>query len=164
MSLSETEKEERLARELIGDSKDRALGRLLDYRAHRLICAILDKNKEPIRELCTEDVTLVSGFLGSQDVCEGLDEVAEFCVNFRAVIQIVITIVDRRHIICPVNVLTSIDDFSHTHQRMVMIFDADEACKMKRIEIRPLSEVENRHGIGVECVVNHVEIAADNGL
>ncbi|KAK1596756.1 uncharacterized protein LY79DRAFT_494414, partial [Colletotrichum navitas] len=162
----EAEKEQRLFSELLGDSRYKPLGRQLDARAHRLIAAIEDVDYAEIlfQELCTKDITMITGERGSEEVHEGVEEVIDFCISNIETIRIITTIVDRGRITCPVKVYNRLDASTYKQQRMVMIFDADDSGKIKRLEMRLLGEVEHKTGCVWGGEEAHEELQADNGL
>ncbi|KAK1976646.1 hypothetical protein LZ30DRAFT_297372 [Colletotrichum cereale] len=162
--VSESEKEERLLHELLGNSRDKHLGRLLDARAHSLIEALDCGDNGRMQELCSEDVTLITGYRGGEKVHKGIHEITQFSHSYTPSIHVIITIVDRRRIICPVEVFTDNYNGSHTQQRKVMIFDVDDAGKIKRIEMRPLGEIGHGTGDVSAAVAYHEGLSADNGL
>ncbi|KAK1994344.1 hypothetical protein LX36DRAFT_702964 [Colletotrichum falcatum] len=164
MEVSKTEQEERLFSELLGDSRYKPLGPILDARAHRLIDSFNFIEIEIIQELCTEDVTLVTGNTGQETVYKGMDEVNEFYESYIGVFRIIIAIADRRRVICPVRHFLGAVNDSHTQQLMVIILDVDDACKIKRIKMRPIGEMEHKAGSMWEEIGHHHEIRADNGL
>ncbi|EFQ34786.1 hypothetical protein CGRA01v4_01708 [Colletotrichum graminicola] len=164
--VSQTEKEERVFAELLGDSRYKPLGRQLDSRAHRLIDAMADaiSSETLLKELCTEDVTMITGKRGSGQVHKGVQEVFGFCILDISTIRIIITTVDRRRIICPVEVYLATSASSYEKQRTVMIFDADDNCKIKRVEMRPLIEPERITVDVYQDGDGHEELYTDNNL
>ncbi|KAK2049955.1 hypothetical protein LZ31DRAFT_537806 [Colletotrichum somersetense] len=162
--VSEEEREVRLFNELLGDSRDRPIGRLLDERAHRLIDAMYDGDATKIRELCSEDVTMITGDTGKVVVHMGVKEVTRFCNDDKlGAPRTIITIVDRRRITCPVEIYHYRDSNSFIQQRMVMIFDVDDACKVKRIEIRPVGDIGHKTGDAWAVADSIGEMKAENG-
>ncbi|KDN71720.1 hypothetical protein CSUB01_11071 [Colletotrichum sublineola] len=162
--VSVTESEERLMSELLGDSRDRPIRRILDNRASRLIYALDKADEHQIRELCTADVTLINGVLGPEYIYKGVDDIVRCCKFKKSVTCIIITIVDRGRITCPAEVFREKHPSGYTQQRRAMILDIDEACKVRRIEMRPLGEIKHCDGDMDLAAESVEEIDVDNGL